>query len=407
MKRTAVFFDRDNTLIQNDGFLGDPAQVVLMEGAAEAVARARGLGFATVTISNQSGVARGMFEEEDVERVNARMDELLAADNAQATFDRHEFCPFHPEGNIDVYRRESDRRKPAPGMILSAAQKLELDLKASWVIGDMERDVQAGRAAGCRTILLRLPSGQQAAQDALGEAESGEADFTVHSLREALDLIEQGGKTATVAPAPAAVPVPENDKPWLVAAEQVRAAPAAAAAAPTQPAEPTPPAPPPDVPPVASPAPTLVQAPVPEPAESRAPVQEPSQSRAPVQQPVEWRPPAQESNDWRPPVQEPPAEWRPPVQAAYLPPQRPQLPPPGSMSRLEQLTEQLLIELRRRHEQDHADFSVTKLLAGIVQVMALAAVFIGFMWGQDSISPYMLSAIFLEALTIALLMMGR
>ena len=78
MKRPAVFFDRDNTLIVSDGYLGDPEKVVLMDGAADAVARARQLGFATVIVSNQSGVARGMFEEDAVHAVNERIDEMLS-----------------------------------------------------------------------------------------------------------------------------------------------------------------------------------------------------------------------------------------------------------------------------------------------------------------------------------------
>src|SRR5262245_54226960 len=84
MKRPAVFFDRDNTLIVSDGYLGDPSQVRLVKGAADAVARARAMGFVTVVFSNQSGVARGMFGEEDVRAVNARLDELLRATHADA-----------------------------------------------------------------------------------------------------------------------------------------------------------------------------------------------------------------------------------------------------------------------------------------------------------------------------------
>src|SRR3954464_9511181 len=133
MKRPAVFFDRDNTLIVSDGYLGDPSKVVLVEGAAAAVARVRQRGYAVVVASNQSGVARGMFSEEDVQAVNKRMDELLVAENPTAVIDRHEFCPFHPEGTIDVYARESERRKPKPGMILAAADKLAIDLGRSWV----------------------------------------------------------------------------------------------------------------------------------------------------------------------------------------------------------------------------------------------------------------------------------
>src|SRR4051794_39772706 len=120
MKRRAVFFDRDNTLIACDEFLGDPGKVTLIDGAAEAVSRARQLGYATVTISNQSGVARGYFSEEAVHAVNSKLDDLLADANPHAVIDRHEFCPYHPDASIEKYRQESDLRKPKPGMILSA-----------------------------------------------------------------------------------------------------------------------------------------------------------------------------------------------------------------------------------------------------------------------------------------------
>ena len=124
MKRPAIFFDRDNTLIACDDYLGDPAKVQLVPGAAEAVARARSLGYATVVISNQSGVARGYFDETAVHHVNQRLDEMLAEENPKAVIDRHEFCPDHPEASIEKYRRDSDRRKPGAGMIHSAAEAL-------------------------------------------------------------------------------------------------------------------------------------------------------------------------------------------------------------------------------------------------------------------------------------------
>jgi D-glycero-D-manno-heptose 1,7-bisphosphate phosphatase len=114
MKRPAVFFDRDNTLIACDEYLGDPAKVELVDGAAAAVAKARQLGYATVVISNQSGVARGYFSEQAVHAVNERLDEMLRDANGKAIIDRHEFCPFHPEASIEKYRSESPLRKPAP-----------------------------------------------------------------------------------------------------------------------------------------------------------------------------------------------------------------------------------------------------------------------------------------------------
>src|SRR4051812_34918593 len=188
MKRPAVFFDRDNTLIASDGYLGDPAKVALIPGAADAIARARRLGYAVVVFSNQSGVARGMFSEEDVQAVNARMDELLLAENSSAVIDRHEFCPFHPEGTVDVYARESDRRKPKPGMILSAADKLALDLSRSWVVGDAGRNIEAGKAAGCGGILFADSSLKK--PPAAESAPKVEPDYTVTTLAEAIAFIE-------------------------------------------------------------------------------------------------------------------------------------------------------------------------------------------------------------------------
>src|SRR5258706_4598120 len=154
LQAPAVFSDRDNTLMACDGYRGDPSQVVLVEGAADAVARARALGYAAVVISNQSGVARGMFDEEAVRAVNARLDELLKAENPGAIVDRHEFCPFHPDGTVEQYKQESALRKPQPGMILAAAEALSLCLPRRLVAGDAGRDIEAGEGGGCRTGLF-------------------------------------------------------------------------------------------------------------------------------------------------------------------------------------------------------------------------------------------------------------
>src|SRR4051812_37254796 len=204
MKRAAVFFDRDNTLIANDGYLGDPNGVVLVPGAADAIARARELGYAVVVFSNQSGVARGMFAEEAVHAVNHRLDEMLADDNPHAVIDRHEFCPYHPEATLERYRQDSDLRKPKPGMILQAERQLALDLPRSWVIGDAPRDVDAGKAAGCRTILVK--NGSLPASEAAREPGTSHSDYEVESLAEAMEVIARHPapkeEAATAAPVP-------------------------------------------------------------------------------------------------------------------------------------------------------------------------------------------------------------
>jgi D-glycero-D-manno-heptose 1,7-bisphosphate phosphatase len=153
--QAAVFLDRDNTLIHNDGDLGDPEQVRLVDGVPAGLKALRQAGFHLVVVTNQAGVARGRFSEEDVDAVNQRI-ALLADRHARSVglIDRFYYCPYHPEAQVPEYKRDHPWRKPNPGMILQAARDMQLDLGESWMIGDQERDVLAGRAAGCRTILV-------------------------------------------------------------------------------------------------------------------------------------------------------------------------------------------------------------------------------------------------------------
>jgi len=198
--RPAVFFDRDNTLIVNDGYLGEPSRVRLIDGAAIAIARARRMGFVVVTVSNQSGVARGMFDEKAVHAVNAALDALLRRIDRDAIIDRHYFCPFHPQAVIQRYRIDSPLRKPAPGMIHLAERELNLDLKTSWLIGDAPRDIAAAKAAGCRSILFIPPN---IAPSPSANQPGPPADFTVTSLAEAIDAIKSNRRDR-----PAAPPIP-------------------------------------------------------------------------------------------------------------------------------------------------------------------------------------------------------
>ena len=135
----AVFLDRDNTIIHNDGDLGDPQQVRLIQGAASAMASLRGLGYKIVVVSNQGGVARGKYTEQDVDAVNARIAQIVQRVSG-ASIDRFYYCPFHPEGSVRQYKREHPWRKPAPGMFKQAADDLNLDLAQCWTVGDQLRD---------------------------------------------------------------------------------------------------------------------------------------------------------------------------------------------------------------------------------------------------------------------------
>lgn len=139
--RRAAFLDRDGTLIHDPGHLGDPEGVILLAGAAQAVALLRQAGYVIVVVTNQSGVARGYYDEAAVHAVNRRMRELFLREDAQAVIDAIYHCPHGPDGGCDC-------RKPRPGMFLRAASELDLALAHSLCIGDAPSDCAAARAAG-------------------------------------------------------------------------------------------------------------------------------------------------------------------------------------------------------------------------------------------------------------------
>lgn len=153
--RPAVFLDRDNTLIANDGDLGSPDAVRLVDGVPGGLKLLRDAGFSLVVVTNQAGVARGRFSERDVDEVHQRIATLVDDQaKSEGLIERFYYCPYHPEATVAQYKRDHPWRKPHPGMILQAARDMTLDLSHSWLIGDQERDIAAGRAAGCRTILV-------------------------------------------------------------------------------------------------------------------------------------------------------------------------------------------------------------------------------------------------------------
>lgn len=325
MRRKAIFFDRDNTLIVNDRYLGDPDRVELIPGAADAIARGRAMGFAIVVISNQSGVARGMFDEPAVRAVNSRMEELLAQQNPQAIIDHHEYCPFHPDGVIEQYRRESDLRKPRAGMIYRAREALALDLSGSWVIGDTPRDIDAGRSAGCRTIYFQHPD-IKPSPDAVPKSTS-RADHISDSLSDAINFIE----SATTAEKNTPQTMPSQSDPVSNNAGAV--------------------------------------------------------NRAPLQELPSNIPPRSEGG--------------PAMKLAD---------PSDENPSMEFLLSQILLELKRAHEPArHMDFSLARLLAGIVQVIVIAVLMIAYLDvnNASTLQPLLLLALVLQGIVIAAILAGR
>ncbi|HEY0022554.1 MAG TPA: HAD family hydrolase [Longimicrobium sp.] len=148
----AVFLDKDGTLVDDVPYNVDPVLIRLTRGAGEGLRMLRDAGFRLFVVSNQSGVARGFFAEEALGPVEARVRELLRDEGVE--IEAFRWCPHHPEGTVDRYRIACDCRKPRPGMITSLAAEHGIDLARSWMIGDTPADIQAGRLAGCRTILV-------------------------------------------------------------------------------------------------------------------------------------------------------------------------------------------------------------------------------------------------------------
>jgi len=212
MSKKAVFLDRDNTLMQDPGYLSDPEGVRLLPGVELAVKSLAKAGFKLVVVTNQSGVARGLLTEETLEKVHAELRRQLAEQNAH--LDAIYYCPYHPEGVVEQYAVESDLRKPKPGMLRRAADEMDIDVEASWMVGDSSCDIEAGQRAGCRTIRVRRPGEPGKAGKAVKDDEDAQADFTVRNLVDAArvilregmrtpaDVAEAGGPepAATVAP---------------------------------------------------------------------------------------------------------------------------------------------------------------------------------------------------------------
>jgi histidinol-phosphate phosphatase family protein len=139
-------------LIEDVSYNVDPAQVRLAPGATEALRLLRDAGFRLIVVSNQSGVAHGLFPESALSGVGARLQELFAAGGV--ALDGFYWCPHHQGGSVAAYAVVCDCRKPLPGLLRRAAREHGIDLAGSWLVGDILNDVEAGRRAGCPTVLL-------------------------------------------------------------------------------------------------------------------------------------------------------------------------------------------------------------------------------------------------------------
>jgi D-glycero-D-manno-heptose 1,7-bisphosphate phosphatase len=156
--RPAAFLDRDGTVLEEAGYLDRLERLVFFPFAIDAIRLLNRAGYAVVVVTNQSGVGRGMYEEEFVQTAHGVIDERVRTGGGR--IDGFYYCPHHPNAEVERYRRECDCRKPGPGMLRAAAAELGLDLSRSFAIGDKWTDVRAGVAAGGRGILVRTGYGR-------------------------------------------------------------------------------------------------------------------------------------------------------------------------------------------------------------------------------------------------------
>ncbi len=144
--RRALFLDRDGVINADHGFVGDRARFDWRHGVFDLARAGRRAGCLLIVITNQSGIARGMFSEDDFAALTAWMEERFNHEGAPLAAVYH--CPYHPQAKIERYRADHPSRKPYPGMILAARDQFDLDLGASTLVGDQWTDIEAGRTAG-------------------------------------------------------------------------------------------------------------------------------------------------------------------------------------------------------------------------------------------------------------------
>lgn len=179
----AVFLDRDGVITQEPPYYAHRlSQLKLISKSADAIRLLNENGFVVIIASNQSGIARGYYREEDAILFSQAMKENLAKGGAY--IDAIYYCPHHPEAGIDRFRVDCNCRKPKPGMLIRAKEELNIDLKQSYIVGDKLSDIEAGKGAGCKTIMVRTGHGAE-------ELKSNqiECDYVADDLYDAVEHI--------------------------------------------------------------------------------------------------------------------------------------------------------------------------------------------------------------------------
>ncbi len=188
-KNAAIFLDRDGTINEEVGYLDSLDKLVIFPSAFEAIRLINQSGRKVIVVTNQAGVARGLFGEDLVETIHAALQEALR--RKSAFIDAFYYCPHHPTEGLPPYRQSCDCRKPAPGLFLRAAREWNLDLSASWMIGDRYNDMEAAHRAGARGILVKTGYGADALSGEGPDAATpaGKPDLVADDILQAVHLI--------------------------------------------------------------------------------------------------------------------------------------------------------------------------------------------------------------------------
>lgn len=179
----AIFLDKDGTINEDKGYIDHPSKVDLLPNSAKAVSLLNEAGMKVLIVSNQSGVARGYLGEDMLQAIDKTIQKKLLANHAY--YDGIYYCPHHPEAGNYPYKKDCECRKPNPGMLLKAADEYGLDLKDCYMIGDKDTDLEAGRRAGCKTILVLTGYGEETKKNLNGYR----PDFIAQDLLEAVNWI--------------------------------------------------------------------------------------------------------------------------------------------------------------------------------------------------------------------------
>ena len=183
----AVFLDRDGTVNDDlNGYISDPKDFHLFPFAAEAIRALNGLGFKTIIVTNQSGIARGYYTEEHLELVHKFMTDELAKENA--FIDLVLYSPYHEEGTVEPFNKEHISRKPNSGMFFDALKKFPIKARSSYMIGDKAADIEFGKNNGLTTILVKTGYGAETWEDR--DNLKVLPDFVVENLLSAANLIK-------------------------------------------------------------------------------------------------------------------------------------------------------------------------------------------------------------------------